>query len=329
MRNLQLVMLTTFNLHSSCPKCATLHCRGCSRPAKCPKNCSGSKSCVIKDCCPQIRAIAIFEALSLFDREFLAEAGSGSGSRERDEFVQAMISKPINAQSRKLEASFVKSMSVLTEVFKSDCPFPSSSPLSSGSFSLSSDVAECFERSLMPEVIRGFLRNTNVKDWITHSEIYTAILDLLRYMFEGGFGDVVMDVPLRRVEKSCGLGEWMLGRGEIVWISEDESEDKEREDREKKGEISRGQLRGGAEKPVDDTRVYVHDTYTPAECSETGKRRKSALAVPLKSLIMDLETHRGSLWEFLDRVSFTPTVVKLNMLCDGISQLLLGQVLGI
>lgn len=272
---------------------------------------------MIKDCCPQVRAIAIFEALSTFDHEFLAEAGP-SGSHQRDEYIQAMISRPLTAQTKKLGTTFVRSMTALTEIFNSDPPLPER---------ISSSVAELFERSLMPEVIHGFLRNTNVKVWITHCEIYCAILDLLRYMIEGGFGGI-MAVPLRRVEVSCGLKEWVWGRGEIVWVSEFGSErerEKEREEeQERKGrDMWRGQLRGGAEKPVG-----------VVEKGEKGQEMgveevRCASAVPLKNLIMGLETHNGSLLELLDKVTFAPTVVKLNALSDGISQLVLGQVLGI
>ncbi|EKM84327.1 hypothetical protein AGABI1DRAFT_52221, partial [Agaricus bisporus var. burnettii JB137-S8] len=114
-----------------------------------------------------------------------------------------------------------KAMTVITEIFKtSDCqPFPSSSP---SSIALCFEVVEFFEHSLLAEVIRAFLDSTNVRDWITHSTTYAVMLDLLRYMLEGGSTSIcgIMDVQLRRIERSCGLGEWILGRGEIDWVSE-------------------------------------------------------------------------------------------------------------
>lgn len=312
----------SFSLHISCSHCSTLHCRGCgSQASKCPKNCTGSKTCgIIHDCCPQVRAIAVFEALSAFDEAYLAEINGGpqTGNAEREYFIKDLVSKPIGSQARRFEAVFVKCMNVLIEVFTS----PSTS-------SHSSAFASQFERSLMPEVIHLYLENTNVKDWITHSDVYAVILDLLRYMFEAGFGEDVMDVELRKVGESKGVREWLLaGRGEMVgWVVRGGDEKAMKEN----GDMSRGMLKGGAEKAVDGAPAHVETSVVVIETNDKEEMVKEYIATmePLKTLIIGLETHRTSLLEVLDRVTFVPTVEKLNVLCDGISQLVLGQVLGI
>lgn len=37
----------------------------------------------------------------------------------------------------------------------------------------------------------------NVGEGITHSDLYAIILDLLRYMFQAGFGEGVIDIGMR------------------------------------------------------------------------------------------------------------------------------------
>jgi len=180
-----------------------------------------------------------------------------------------------------------------------------------------------FEHSLMPEVVRFYLENTSVKDWITHSDLYTAILDLLRYMFEAGFGEGVLDVGLRRVDESQGLRKWLLvGEETMRWVRRTKDEKDVRG-----GEMSRGMLKGGAEGVIS---TRKNETVSSAVmAAEVNEQEYAMMMGPLKSLIMGLEMHRTSLLELLDKVMFMPTVEKLNVLCDGISQLVLGQVLGI
>jgi hypothetical protein len=49
---------------------------------------------------------------------------------------------------------------------------------------------------------------------------------------------------------------------------------------------------------------------------------------PIGGLIKRLETHRSGLRAFAAKVQFEATLDKVNMLCDGISYLLLQQVVG-
>ena len=63
-------------LHVFCKSCKTNHCRGCMSPVPCPQVCKGSTeghACPVEICCTNVRAIAIFEALGGFDRQYLGE----------------------------------------------------------------------------------------------------------------------------------------------------------------------------------------------------------------------------------------------------------------
>jgi len=255
--------------------------------------------------------------LSAFDEAYLAEVNGGHKADyvEREAFIRDLISKPVGSQARRLETVFVRCMNLLVDVFT--CTPPSSSRFFSMIF------VQHFEHSLMPEVVRFYLENTSVKDWITHSDLYTAILDLLRYMFEAGFGEGVLDVGLRRVDESQGLRKWLLvGEETMRWVRRTKDEKDVRG-----GEMSRGMLKGGAEGVIS---TRKNETVSSAVmAAEVNEQEYAMMMGPLKSLIMGLEMHRTSLLELLDKVTFMPTVEKLNVLCDGISQLVLGQVLGI
>ncbi|KAJ7581715.1 hypothetical protein C8J56DRAFT_1168408 [Mycena floridula] len=58
----------TGRLHFSCSHYKATHCRGCGSLIHCPQNPSERHSCLIpQNCCSQIRAVAIYEALSPLD----------------------------------------------------------------------------------------------------------------------------------------------------------------------------------------------------------------------------------------------------------------------
>jgi hypothetical protein len=55
--------------------------------------------------------------------------------------------------------------------------------------------------------------------WIVHSEVYIALMDVIKYLaLSSGGLSVVLKVPVRRVEESCGVQAWMWHRGEVVWV---------------------------------------------------------------------------------------------------------------
>ncbi|THV06598.1 hypothetical protein K435DRAFT_711464 [Dendrothele bispora CBS 962.96] len=63
-------------LHAPCSSCSTNHCRGCFSPQPCTVSCKGKTTnpkCTVHTCCAEIRAIALFEALGGFDRQYIGE----------------------------------------------------------------------------------------------------------------------------------------------------------------------------------------------------------------------------------------------------------------
>ncbi|KAJ2923057.1 hypothetical protein H1R20_g14039, partial [Candolleomyces eurysporus] len=68
-----------FLLHLQCPQCGAAYCRGCFRSVGCFPKCNKPGTLIIceaVECCADARAIALYEALSAFDREYLADKAS-------------------------------------------------------------------------------------------------------------------------------------------------------------------------------------------------------------------------------------------------------------
>ncbi|KZV61607.1 hypothetical protein PENSPDRAFT_643229 [Peniophora sp. CONT] len=66
------------SLHIVCKPCKRVHCRGCKAVVSCPVSCKGpshskSSSCEAIICCAEVRAIALYEALSAFDSLYNGE----------------------------------------------------------------------------------------------------------------------------------------------------------------------------------------------------------------------------------------------------------------
>ncbi|KDR85912.1 hypothetical protein GALMADRAFT_235069 [Galerina marginata CBS 339.88] len=262
-------------LHVTCSACGTNHCRGCFTVVRCPRQCAGGPSCTVRNCCPDIRAIAIFEALSSFDHIYATEAGFAGkgGKQQRQAYIKLLISKA-DKSMRTFEDAFVRTLRILCSWMQVSSPDDASEEERRG---LHPSVSILFSNSYLPEVMHGFLSNNNVRDWVAHSETYSVVLDTLRRMFDCGLSPVLME-PLRHIDQSCGLQGLVWDEGSITW--------------------------------------------------EMDKNNVPVRSAPLSELVRQLEAHRGPLRALAGKVQFSSTVEKVNNLCDGISYLLLQQVVG-
>ena len=77
-------------LHLPCASYNTNHCRGCFKPTRCPPNCSGGQLCPVRTCCPSVCAIALFEVLSSFDKEY---AGFVAQNSPTGKFINVVIAR--------------------------------------------------------------------------------------------------------------------------------------------------------------------------------------------------------------------------------------------
>ncbi|KAJ6601347.1 hypothetical protein DFH09DRAFT_1127533 [Mycena vulgaris] len=253
-------------LHAPCASCKTNHCRGCFSPIACPILCKGTSKnakCTVESCCSGVRALAIFECLGGFDRQFLGErATSESRALALSQQVQSQGasvgpggtgygtdgvrgsyrarghgrgrgrgrgSQPAASSSRAVELAahweeiVVRALNTLTAILPS--PYADASQMYD--MLPHASIGHLLSLSQLPELLGSLLRNDSVTDWLTRSEIYYAMIALLRRMADC---ELTVEVLIERrfsLDRSSGLEDWMWEDGEISW------------ERDKQGHIER------------------------------------------------------------------------------------------
>ncbi|KDQ09442.1 hypothetical protein BOTBODRAFT_137755 [Botryobasidium botryosum FD-172 SS1] len=71
--------------------------------------------------------------------------------------------------------------------------------------------------SHLPEIIAELLRNDSITDWTARSQLYNALLSLLRRLADSELGVGLLIEGRMAKKRSDGLGAWMQRSGEIEW----------------------------------------------------------------------------------------------------------------
>ncbi|THH19009.1 hypothetical protein EW146_g2092 [Bondarzewia mesenterica] len=240
-------------LHVPCKKCKINHCRGCSTRIACPLSCKGKGvkgvECSVKSCCAEVRAIALFEALGGFDRLYINER-EGSDARAKDATARAPkatsasvgrggtgygtggsygISEGYarggptpaitahNTQAQKLAEHWDEVIVRALTTIRDFLPDPYSDSVQVYDMIPHAAIQHLLSLSQLPELLGSLLRNDSVTDWISRSEVYYAMLSLLRRMADCELTiEVLIDRQWEK-SKTCGIEEWMWKDGEIAW----------------------------------------------------------------------------------------------------------------
>ncbi|KAJ7201312.1 hypothetical protein GGX14DRAFT_524435 [Mycena pura] len=235
-------------LHAACNSCRINHCRGCFSPLGCPISCKGTNTkCTIGNCCAGVRALAIFECLGGFDRLFLGErataesrarelskqnqskgtsvgpGGTGYGTDGRGSYShtrgrsrgRTVQSSKLTKVAAKWDELVAKALKTLTQLL----PSPYADAALEYDLLPHASVGYLLSLSQIPELLGSFLRNDSVTDWTARSDVYYAMIALLRRM-----ADCELTVEVLIEQRFCmdknsvpGLEEWMWGNGEISW----------------------------------------------------------------------------------------------------------------
>ncbi|KAH9486335.1 Baculoviral IAP repeat-containing protein 6 [Psilocybe cubensis] len=232
-------------LHAPCSSCRTNHCRGCFTPIVCPVTCKGpgrNAKCPVLKCCAEGRAIAIFEVLGGFDRQYNVERTAsesralaiaknqskrtkksvgpggtgygiddgaygyyGGGPKEKSNSRQ-------KDAAQKWDKILLSALNTLTELL----PAPYADDPQVYDMLPQASIGHLINLSQIPTLLATLLRNDSVTDWISRKEIYNAMLSLLRRM-----ADCELTVPCLigerwEVASTCGLENWVWGNGEIT-----------------------------------------------------------------------------------------------------------------
>jgi hypothetical protein len=256
-----------------------------------------------------VRAVAIFEALSVFDSVYISEttyfasvssssasqnARDGEASKkshssvarlQRQAYLRALIAKP---KTGRFTTVLVRTLKVLH-----DCLIPPASSSSSdagtapetGPPNLTPFIQRVLAFSLLPEVLHTFLVDAPVRDWIPHSESCCAMLDAISRICAAC--PSIIDQRMRPIERSPGVGRVVWARGRLSWASTSSSE----------------QAAGHA--------------------AGIGSGE-----VRLKDVIRGLEDRAKALRVLAASMHYQETIHKVNALCDRMSYLGLQQLLG-
>ena len=230
-------------LHAPCTECRTNHCRGCFKPISCRATCKGpskNNNCSIMQCCAEMRAIAIFEVLGSFDRQFLGErakvhsralaavarnnsahkgntvgpggTGYGTGSGGSKSKAPSTNSKVEDVASR-WDRIVVHALATLTELL----PAPYSDDPQVYDILPHASIGHLLSLSQLPVLLADLLRNDSVTDWISRKETYNVMLSLLRRMADNELTIQCLIGQRWEMDKSCDLECWMWEDGEITW----------------------------------------------------------------------------------------------------------------
>ncbi|KAJ4485664.1 hypothetical protein J3R30DRAFT_3282130 [Lentinula aciculospora] len=248
-----------FLLHAPCSSCETNHCRGCFKPCLCPATCKGivrNTKCTVHTCCAEVRAIAIFEALGGFDRQYIGEKtishtravaivtdskkngtsasvgpggtgyGVGHGGHGRGKlkgtFSEAEREAYREAARHKELADFWEV--VVTRALRMIAALlPSPYADSPQAYDLLPHplIGHLLSSSKIPDLLGDLLRNDSVTDWIARSDVYYAMLALLKRMADSELTISVLFKSRCVMVESSGIEQWMWDEGEIEWAKEE------------------------------------------------------------------------------------------------------------
>lgn len=238
----------TYLLHAPCSSCRTNHCRGCFKPVNCAPSCKGpskSPKCTILTCCAEGRAIAIFETLGGFDRQFISEkaasdsrvlaktktktktasksvgpGGTGYGIESGSSYNYATAGHGKEATKRTKETGWetvvVRTLQLLVELL----PAPYSDTAHVYDMLPHATIGHLLSLSQIPTLLASLLRNDSVTDWIARKEMYNVMLSLLRRMADSELTVRCLIGQQWEVSSTCGLEDWMWDDGEITWTTD-------------------------------------------------------------------------------------------------------------
>ena len=243
----------TMLMHAPCSSCRKNHCRGCFTPISCPISCKGvskNPKCTILNCCAEGRAVAIFETLGGFDRQYIGEKAT-SESRALASMAKMRSSNHLSVgpggtgygmesnlggagyvgKSRKKSNITIKSSSnkqlathweeivtralhTLTQLL----PSPYTESVQTFDLLPHASIGPLLSLSKLPELLDSLLCNDSVTDWIARDKTYHATISLLRRMADCELTVQVLIGQRWEMAKSPGLESWMWKEGDIEWV---------------------------------------------------------------------------------------------------------------
>ncbi|ESK87451.1 ubiquitinating enzyme [Moniliophthora roreri MCA 2997] len=235
-------------LHARCSSCRQNHCRGCFKATSCTSGCKGTPKkgdCPVLSCCAEGRAIAICELLGGFDWHLLGEQETSATRAQAavDRRAQASShrsvgpggtgysigytgrgdhsnSKPKNSRAEALSKHWDE---LVTRAFKllNDL-LPRQYEEGAKLFDIlpHSSLGSIMALSTLPDYIASLLRNDSVSDWINRSEVYYALLALLRRLVDCELTIGLLIEPRFERRGWSGITKWMWREADVEWCQD-------------------------------------------------------------------------------------------------------------
>ncbi|KAJ3814448.1 hypothetical protein F5876DRAFT_32959 [Lentinula aff. lateritia] len=215
--------------------------------APCPCIAKNS-ACTVDTCCTEVRAIALFEALGSFDRQYIEEkavshrraaaiasdskrsasasvgpGGTGYGVGHdgygaeygRGGLMGAIPSADpqTKALAARWEVQATRALRMITALL----PSPYAESPQAYDLLPHPSVGHLLNSSKIPDLLGDLLRNDSVTDWITRSDVYYAMLALLKRMADSELTISALLESRYVPDKSQGIEQWMWEECEIEW----------------------------------------------------------------------------------------------------------------
>lgn len=230
-------------LHAACDACGAQYCRGCFKSLACKSKCKGKERCEVMTCCAEVRAIALFEALGGFDRNYLSfklgdshntprskkpqpsarttgarGTGYGAGGGHGGGAANSGASRDTKLKEREAydtsyDKVFVRALQTIASLLPNPAseavydllPHPSIRPL--------------IQLSFIPEAFTELLRNDSLNEWTRRSDAYHEMIQIIRKFADSELSVEVLVEQGWEKRRSDGIDEFLWGTGELSFGS--------------------------------------------------------------------------------------------------------------
>ncbi|THH23238.1 hypothetical protein EUX98_g7941 [Antrodiella citrinella] len=144
--------------------------------------------------------------------------GNGNGNRGRGGGGGQPSSTTSSARvtAAHWDEVIVRAMSTITMIL----PAPNSDNAQTYDMIPHSSISSLLLMSKLPELLGTLLRNDSITDWTARSDVYSAMLALLKRFADHEYTMQILIGQRWEMKKSCGLEEWIWDDGDITYQSE-------------------------------------------------------------------------------------------------------------
>ncbi|KAF8323801.1 hypothetical protein DL93DRAFT_2123554 [Clavulina sp. PMI_390] len=201
----------------------------------------GKSSCSVITCCADVRAIALFEALSALDRNHLGskgdpgsskpstkkgknavtttgKGGTGYGVASRygphahhrlSDPESSMHENPAHSNGLEPNIFVVRTFELTSQLL------PKSSSEEVYDLLPNPIICPLLQLSYLPEILRELLRNDSVEEWSRQSQTYQAMIELLQRLADSELSVELLTMQSWEKRTSAGLDEFVWGTGPL------------------------------------------------------------------------------------------------------------------